>query len=201
MITLSKVSKSFGSRILFDDVTITFNAGNRYGLTGPNGAGKTTLLKIIMGLEEPTTGTVALPDRVGILRQNIEDYKNERVLDVIIMGNHRLWDAFKERDSLYEVEMSDDVGMRLGELEGIIAEEDGYSAESNAEMLLAGMGIPHEYFEEKMHAIPTDMQFRVLLCQSLFGDPQALLLDEPTTTSILSPSDGWKPFFIITRER
>lgn len=195
MITLSKVSKSFGSRILFDDVTITFNAGNRYGLTGPNGSGKTTLLKIMMGLEEPTSGTVTLPDRVGILRQNIEDYKNERVLDVIIMGNHRLWDAFKERDSLYEVEMSDDVGMRLGELEGIIAEEDGYSAESNAEMLLAGMGIPHEYFEEKMHAIPTDMQFRVLLCQSLFGEPQALLLDEPTNHLDLE-SIGWLETFL-----
>jgi ATPase subunit of ABC transporter with duplicated ATPase domains len=195
MITLSKVSKSFGSRVLFDDVTITFNAGNRYGLTGPNGAGKTTLLKIIMGLEEPTSGTVTLPDRVGILRQNIEDYKNERVLDVIIMGNQRLWKALKERDSLYEVEMSDDVGMRLGELEGIIAEEDGYSAEANAEVLLSGMGIPHEYFEEKMHAIPTDMQFRVLLCQALFGDPQALLLDEPTNHLDLE-SIGWLENFL-----
>jgi ATPase subunit of ABC transporter with duplicated ATPase domains len=195
MITLSKVSKSFGSRVLFDDVTITFNAGNRYGLTGPNGAGKTTLLKIIMGLEEPTSGTVTLPDRVGILRQNIEDYKNERVLDAIIMGNQRLWNAFKERDALYEVEMSDDVGMRLGELEGIIAEEDGYSAESNAEVLLAGMGIPYEYFQEKMHAIPTDMQFRVLLAQSLFGDPQALLLDEPTNHLDLE-SIGWLETFL-----
>ena len=195
MITLAKVSKSFGSRILFDDVTITFNAGNRYGLTGPNGAGKTTLLKIVMGLEEPTSGTVTLPDRVGILRQNIEDYKNEKVLDVIVMGNRRLWDALKERDSLYEVEMSDDVGMRLGELEGIIAEEDGYSADSNAEMLLAGMGIPHEYFQEKMHTIPTDTQFRVLLCQSLFGDPQALLLDEPTNHLDLE-SIGWLEKFL-----
>lgn len=195
MITLSKVSKSFGSRILFDDVTMTFNAGNRYGLTGPNGAGKTTLLKIIMGIEEPTSGTVTLPDRVGILRQNIEAYKNERVLDVIIMGNHRLWDAFKERDSLYEVEMSDDVGMRLGEIEGIIAEEDGYSAESNAEVLLSGMGIPHEYFEKKMHEIPTDMQFRVLLAQSLFGEPQALLLDEPTNHLDLE-SIGWLETFL-----
>lgn len=195
MITLSKISKSFGSRILFDDVTITFNAGNRYGLTGPNGAGKTTLLKIIMGLEDPTSGTVSLPDRVGILRQNIEDYAEERVLDVIIMGNHRLWDTFKERDSLYEVEMSDDIGMRLGELEGIIAEEDGYSAESNAEMLLNGMGIPQEYFERKMHEIPTDMQFRVLLAQSLFGDPQALLLDEPTNHLDLD-SIGWLETFL-----
>jgi ATPase subunit of ABC transporter with duplicated ATPase domains len=195
MITLSKVSKSFGSRILFDDVTITFNAGNRYGLTGPNGAGKTTLLKIIMGLEEPTSGTVTLPDRVGILRQNIEAFKNEKVLDVVIMGNNRLWEAFKERDSLYEVEMSDDVGMRLGELEGIIAEEDGYSADANGEVLLAGMGIPHEYFQEKMHAIPTDMQFRVLLCQALFGEPQALLLDEPTNHLDLE-SIGWLETFL-----
>jgi ATPase subunit of ABC transporter with duplicated ATPase domains len=195
MITLSKISKSFGSRILFDNVTITFNAGNRYGLTGPNGAGKTTLLKIIMGFDEPTSGTVTLPDRVGILRQNIEAYKNEKVIDVVIMGNKRLWDAIKERDSLYDVEMSDDVGMRLGELEGIIAEEDGYSAESNAEELLTGMGIPQDCFQEKMHAVPTDIQFRVLLCQALFGDPQALLLDEPTNHLDLE-SIGWLEKFL-----
>src|ERR1700730_8115118 len=194
MITLSKVSKSFGSRILFVDVTITFNAGNRYGLTGPNGAGKTTLLKIIMGLEEPTSGNVTLPDRVGILRQNIEDYKNERVLDVIIMGNARLWDALKERDALYEVEMSDDVGMRLGEIEGIIAEEDGYSADANAEVLLSGMEI-HDCYTKKMREMPTDMQFRVLLYQSLFGDPQALLLDEPTNHLDLE-SIGWLESFL-----
>lgn len=195
MITLNKISKSFGSRVLFEDVTMTFNAGNRYGLTGPNGAGKTTLLKIIMGIEEQTSGTINLPDRVGILRQNIEAYSDIRVLDVVVMGNKRLWDAFKERDALYEVEMTDDVGMRLGELEGIIAEEDGYSAESNAEMLLAGMGIPQEFFELKMHEIPTDNQFRVLLCQALFGDPQALLLDEPTNHLDLE-SIGWLEKFL-----
>ncbi|MFV0341245.1 MAG: ABC-F family ATP-binding cassette domain-containing protein [Parachlamydiaceae bacterium] len=180
MITLNKISKNFGTKILFDDVTMTFNSGNRYGLTGPNGAGKTTLLKIIMGFEEPTSGTVTLPDRVGILRQNIEDYQDVRVLDAVIMGNKRLWDAFAERDRLYEVEMTDDVGMRLGELEGIIAEEDGYSAEANAEVILSGMGIDHALFEKKMREAPTDVQFKVLLCQALFGDPQALLLDEPT---------------------
>jgi len=196
MITLNQISKSFGSRILFDDVTVTFNAGNRYGLTGPNGAGKSTLLKIIMGLEEPTSGTVTLPDRVGILRQNIEDYLEYKVLDVVIMGNRRLWKAMKERDALYDVEMTDDVGMQLGELEGIIAEEDGYSADSNAEMLLAGMGIPHEYFEQQMSAIPTDMQFRALLCQALFGDPQALLLDEPTNHLDLE-SIGWLEKFLF----
>lgn len=195
MITLNSISKSFGSRVLFENVTISFNEGNRYGLTGPNGSGKSTLLKIIMGLEEPTTGSVTLPDRVGILRQNIEDYLEFSVIDVVIMGNKRLWDALKERDSLYEVEMTDDVGMRLGELEGIIAEEDGYSADSNAELFLAGMGIPHEYLSQKMNEIPTDMQFRVLLCQSLFGDPQALLLDEPTNHLDLE-SIGWLEKFL-----
>lgn len=194
-ITLNKISKSFGSRILFDDVTITFNPGNRYGLTGPNGAGKSTLLKIIMGLEEPLTGTVSLPDRVGILRQNIEDFRNDGVIDVVVMGNRRLWDALQERDKLYNEEMTHEVGMRLGEIEGIIAEENGYSADSDAEVLLSGMGIPEEYFKKKMHEIPTDMQFRVLLCQSLFGEPQALLLDEPTNHLDME-SIGWLEKFL-----
>lgn len=195
MITLNKLSKSYGSRILFENVTITFNAGNRYGLTGPNGAGKSTLLKMIMGFEEPTSGSVTLPDRVGILRQNIEDYREFLVIDVVMMGNKKLWNALKERDELYEVDMSDDVGMRLGELEGIIAEENGYTADSDAEVFLAGMGIPHEYFQQPMHAIPTDMQFRVLLCQALFGEPQALLLDEPTNHLDME-SIGWLENFM-----
>lgn len=195
MLTLSEVSKSFGSRTLFEGVTVTFNAGCRYGLTGPNGAGKSTLLRIIMGMEEPTSGTVAHPDRVGILRQNIEDFLDYRVLDVVIMGNKPLWDAMQERDSLYDVEMTDEVGMKLGELEGTIAEEDGYSAEANAEVLLSGIGLDHAFFEKKMREIPTDMQFRVLLCQSLFGDPQALLLDEPTNHLDLD-SIGWLESFL-----
>lgn len=194
-IILNKISKSFGSRNLFENVTISFNAGNRYGLTGPNGCGKSTLLKIIMGFEEPTSGTVTLPDRVGILRQNIEDYRDFQVVDVVIMGNKRLWEALKERDVLYEVEMSDDVGMRLGELEGIIAEEDGYSADSDAELFLTGMGIPPDSIHQKMNAIPTDMQFKVLLCQALFGEPQALLLDEPTNHLDME-SIGWLETFM-----
>jgi ATPase subunit of ABC transporter with duplicated ATPase domains len=194
-ITLNKLSKSYGTKVLFEEVTGTFNEGERYGLTGPNGAGKSTLLKIIMGMEEPTSGSVTLPDKVGILRQNIEDFREENVIDVVIMGNQRLWDALKERDRLYEVEMTDDVGMRLGDLEGIIAEEDGYSAESNAEVLLSGMGIPHEYFTKKMKEVPTDIQFRVLLCQALFGQPQALLLDEPTNHLDME-SIGWLEAFL-----
>lgn len=195
MITLHELSKSFGSRVLFEMVTVTFKEGNRYGLTGPNGAGKSTLLKMLMGWEEPSSGSVSLPDKVGILRQNIEDYRNFSALDVVIMGNQRLWDTLQERDRLYEEEMTDDIGMRLGELEEIVAEEDGYTAESDAEVLLLGMGIPADCHEKTMASLPTDFQFRALLCQALFGQPRALLLDEPTNHLDLE-SIGWLESFL-----
>jgi ATPase subunit of ABC transporter with duplicated ATPase domains len=195
MITLSKVSKKVGTRLLFDNVNVTFNIGHRYGLTGPNGAGKSTLMKIMMGLEEATSGTVTLPRKVGFLKQNIEDFKDFGVVDVVIMGNKRLWDALQERDRLYEQEMTDDIGLRLGQLEEIVAEENGYSAESEAEDLLAGMGIPSDHYKKKMHQIPLDIQFRVLLCQALFGEPEALLLDEPTNHLDLN-SIGWLEGFL-----
>ena len=195
MITLLNVSKKIGARTLFDNIQATFNAGNRYGLTGPNGAGKSTLLKIVMGLEEATSGSVALPHKVGYLKQNIEDFHNERLVDVVIMGNPRLWKALAERELLYDAEMTDEVGIRLGELEEIVGEEDGYSAESEAEVLLSGMGIPESMYYEKMHSIPTDRQFRVMLCQALFGNPQALILDEPTNHLDLE-SINWLETFL-----
>lgn len=180
MITLENISKRIGNRTLFEDVSFTFNEGCRYGLTGPNGSGKSTLLKIVMGVEPQTSGIVTLPKKVGFLKQRIEDFKEFTVLNTVIMGNTRLWAALTERDALYEQEMTDEIGMRLGELEEIIADEDGYSAESEAEVLLIGMGIPEEAHQKKMKEIPGDWQFRTLLCQALFGHPQALLLDEPT---------------------
>lgn len=189
-INLDGISKSFGSRVLFNDVSATFNPGNRYGLTGPNGAGKSTLLKIIMGMIDPDRGTISLPERVGMLKQNIEDFREMIVRDVVIMGNNRLWETLQERDRLYEAEITDAIGMRLGELEEIVADEDGYTAEANAEELLEGAGIPTELHQLKMNAIPTDLQFRTLLCQALFGNPQALLLDEPTNHLDLG-SIGW----------
>lgn len=179
-LTLDAVTKVVGTRTLFEGVCATFLSGHRYGLTGPNGAGKTTLLKIIMGVEEPTTGTVNRPGRVGILKQNIHDFQHFTAVDCVIMGNNRLWKTLQERDDLYQQEMNDAVGLRLGDLEGIIAEEDGYSAEANAESLLLGIGVTAGYHKKVLHEIPQDMQFRVLLCQALFGDPEALLLDEPT---------------------
>lgn len=180
MITLENISKRIGNRTLFEDVSFTFNEGCRYGLTGPNGSGKSTLLKIVMGVEPQTSGIITLPKKVGFLKQRIEDFKEFTVLNTVIMGNTRLWAALTERDALYEQEMTDEIGMRLGELEEIIADEDGYSAESEAEVLLIGMGIPEEAHQKKMKEIPGDWQFRTLLCQALFGHPQALLLDEPT---------------------
>ncbi|MBI3508585.1 MAG: ABC-F family ATP-binding cassette domain-containing protein [Chlamydiia bacterium] len=180
MITLEKISKRVGKRTLFEDVSFTFNTGCRYGLTGPNGSGKSTLLKIVMGTEPPTTGTVTLPRKVGFLKQRIEDFKDHLVIDTVIMGNGRLWEALQERERLYGEEMTDAIGIRLGELEEVVADEDGYTAESEAEVLLIGMGIPESLHRKKMHEIPTDRQFRVLLCQALFGHPSALLLDEPT---------------------
>jgi len=195
MITLSDISKKVGSRLLFENINAAFNAGNRYGLTGPNGSGKSTLLKIMMGIEEATSGTATLPKKVGFLRQNIEAFKDYDVVSSVIMGNKRLWGAMQERDELYMVEMTDDIGIRLGELEEIVAEENGYSAESEAEELLVGTGIPANLHGKKMHEIPTDSQFRVLLCQALFGDPDALLLDEPTNHLDME-SIGWLENFL-----
>ncbi len=180
MITLNSVTKKVGTRLLFEDVTITFNEGCRYGLTGPNGAGKSTLLKIIMGVVDPTTGSVSHPSKIGFLKQNIEDFASCKVLDTVIMGNKRLWDALAERERLYDVEMTDEVGIRLGELEEVIGDEGGYTAESDGEILLEGMGIPIELWDQEMGVIPTDTQFKVMLCQALFGNPPALILDEPT---------------------
>ncbi|MCI0381480.1 MAG: ATP-binding cassette domain-containing protein [Chlamydiae bacterium] len=180
MITLNEISKKAGSRVLFDDVTVTFNNDCRYGLTGPNGAGKSTLLKIIMEIEEPTSGYVSKPEKIGFLKQNIEDFKNFSLIDTVIMGNSPLWKALEEREKLYAAEMSDEVGIRLGELEETISEENGYAAESEAEVLLLGMGIPSNLHKLTMESIPIDRQFRVLLCQALFGEPKALILDEPT---------------------
>ena len=179
-IVLDKIGKTLGTRVLFDDVSVVFNPGNRYGLTGPNGAGKSTLLKIITGVIEPSRGTISLPKKIGILRQNIDSFSDVIVLDCVIMGNSRLWEALQRSDALYAEEFTDAVGMELGEIEEIIGEEEGYRAESEAEELLLGIGIPEEFFSQKMSTIPLDLQFRVLLCQALFGHPEALLLDEPT---------------------
>src|SRR6476469_8462121 len=171
----------FGSKILFEDVTTTFSAGRRYGLTGPNGSGKSTFMKLLTGETPPQAGSVTRPDKLGVLSQDQFAFDAYRVVDTVIMGNKRLWAALEERDKIYEkTEMSDADGMRLGELEGTVGEEDGYSAEADAAILLQGLDIPDEAHERPMSELQGGQKVRVLLAQALFGHPQALLLDEPT---------------------
>src|SRR5437016_4972751 len=171
----------FGSKTLFEDVTTTFSAGRRYRLTGPNGAGKSTFMKLLTGELDPQRGTVVRPPKLGVLRQDQFAFDQYRVIDTVVMGNYRLWNALAERDALYaKADMSNEDGMRLGELEGIVGEEDGYTAESDAAILLQGLDIPDSLHERKMSELQGGQKVRVLLAQALYGHPQALLLDEPT---------------------
>lgn len=182
MITVTEVSKGFGSRTLFDNVSVKFTPGNRYGLTGPNGSGKSTFMKILTGESEASNaGIISRPNKVGVLKQNQFAYDNERIIDTVIMGNDALWQAFQERDAICAKEnLTEDEMNRLGELEVIIADENGYTAEIEAAEILRGIGISDDEHENLMKTLPTDYKFRVLLAQALYGEPQALLLDEPT---------------------
>src|SRR6188508_2378916 len=197
MIAVSGVSMRYGSKVLFDEVSTTFSAGRRYGLTGPNGARKTTFMKLLSGDLQPQKGSVSRPARQGILRQDQFAFDAYRVVDTVIMGNAVLWSALEERDRLYaQATLSDDDGMRLGELEGIIGEHDGYSAESDAAILLAGLDIPDELHERTMAELQGGQKVRVLLAQALFGRPEALLLDEPTNHLDLD-SIHWLREFLV----
>src|SRR5687767_8763747 len=181
MISVHDVSMRFGGKVLFEDVTTTFSKGRRYGLTGPNGSGKSTFMKLLTGESLPQKGTVVRPDKLGVLRQDQFAFDQYRVVDTVIMGNQRLWKALDERERLYNVaDMTDAQGMRLAELEGVVGEEDGYTAESDAAVLLAGLDIPEALHARKMSELQGGQKVRVLLAQALFGGPQALLLDEPT---------------------
>ena len=173
----------FGARVLFEDVTCSFMPGRRYAVTGPNGAGKSTFMKIVTGELEPTKGNVTRPKKCGVLRQDQFAFDEFRVIDTVIMGNAGLWAAMQEREALWakpHEKMTDADGMRLGELEGIVGEEGGYTAESDAGVLLDGLDVPASLHERKMKELQGGQKVRVLLAQALFGNPAALLLDEPT---------------------
>jgi ATPase subunit of ABC transporter with duplicated ATPase domains len=175
------VSKAYGPKRLFTDVHVSFGAGRRYGITGPNGAGKTTFLKILSGELEADQGDVRRPKRTSVLSQDQFAFESWRAVDVVMMGNQNLWAALQEKTELLaKPKLSDAEGTRLGELEGTIAEEDGYSAEADAGELLSGLGIPEHHHEQVMSELPGGLKLRVLLAQALFGNPEALLLDEPT---------------------
>jgi len=189
----------FGARVLFEDVTTTFMAGRRYAISGPNGAGKSTFMKILTGEQDATHGTITRPKKIGILRQDQFAFDQFRVIDTVIMGNSTLWKALQEREALYAKphdELTDADGMRLGELEGIVGEENGYTAEADAGVLLDGLGIEAELHERKMGELQGGQKVRVLLAQALFGNPSALLLDEPTNNLDLDSVHWLKEYLL-----
>src|ERR1700756_11818 len=181
MLSVSNVSMRYGAKVLFEDVSVSFVSGRRYGLTGPNGSGKSTFMKVLTGDLDAQKGTVVRPRKFGVLRQDQFAFDAYRVIDTVIMANKPLWAELEERDRIYEkAEMTDADGMRLGELEGVIGDEDGYTAEADAAILLDGLDITEDLHERKMGELQGGQKVRVLLAQALFGKPEALLLDEPT---------------------
>jgi len=183
MINASNITIQFGAKPLFENVSLRFGNGNRYGLIGANGSGKSTFMKILSGELEPSSGNVSVDagERVGVLRQDQFAYEHNTAIDTVIMGHERLWQVKEAKDRIYSMpEMSEDDGMRVAELEVEFAELDGYSAEASAGELLLGLGIPIEQHYGPMSAIAPGWKLRVLLAQALFADPDIMLLDEPT---------------------
>jgi ATPase subunit of ABC transporter with duplicated ATPase domains len=183
LLTTANITMQFGAKPLFENVSVKFGDGNRYGLIGANGCGKSTFMKILSGELEPTAGNVSIgPDeRLGILRQDQFAYEEFSVIDTVIMGHKELWEVKKERDRIYSLpEMSEEDGLKVAELENTFAEMDGYTAESRAGELLLGLEIPREQHYGPMSAVAPGWKLRVLLAQALFADPDIMLLDEPT---------------------
>jgi ATPase subunit of ABC transporter with duplicated ATPase domains len=191
----------FGARILFEDVTTTFLPGRRYAITGPNGSGKSTFIRILTGEIEPAKGSVTRPKSVGVLRQDQFAFDLYRVLDTVIMGNTPLWEALQERERLYAHPdvWTDEDGMRLGELEGIVGDQGGYTAETDAAIVLQGLDIGEALNERKMSELQGGQKVRVLLAQALFGNASVLLLDEPTNNLDLD-SVHWLQKYLLAYE-
>ena len=183
MLVASNITIQFGAKPLFENVSVKFGEGNRYGLIGANGSGKTTFMKILAGVLEPTAGNVALDtgERMAYLKQDQFAYEDMRVLDVVMMGHAEMWACMSERDAIYaNPEASEDDYMRAADLEHHFAEYDGYTAEARAGELLLGAGIPIEKHDGPMSEVAPGWKLRVLLVQALFANPDILLLDEPT---------------------
>ena len=183
LISTANITMQFGAKPLFENVSVKFNNGNRYGLIGANGCGKSTFMKILGGDLEPSGGQVMLDSgiRLGKLRQDQFAFEDERVIDAVIMGHTDLWRVAEERERIYsQAEMSEEDGMRVADLETQFAEHDGYTAEARAGELLLGLGIPESQHFGPMSAVSPGWKLRVLLAQALFADPDVLLLDEPT---------------------
>lgn len=183
MIVASGITMQFGAKPLFENVSVKFGGGNRYGLIGANGCGKSTFMQILGGDLEPSAGSIAIDsnERLGRLRQDQFGYEQERVLDVVLMGHEQMWNAMRERDAIYNnAEASEEDFLRAADLEAKYAEYGGYTAEARAGELLLGLGVPMTQHNGPMSEVAPGWKLRVLLAQALFGDPDILLLDEPT---------------------
>lgn len=199
MISVNNLSLQFGKRVLFDEVNVKFVNGNCYGVIGANGAGKSTFLKILTGEQDPTTGRVELEPgkRLAVLKQNHFEFDNYEVLQTVIMGHKRLFEIMTEKDALYaKPDFSDADGMRTAELEGEFADLEGWNAETDAATLLSNLGIEESKHYMKMEELPNDQKVRVLLAQALFGNPDVLVLDEPTNDLDLK-TIGWLEDFLL----
>ncbi len=183
MLITSNLTIQFGAKPLFENVSVKFGDGNRYGLIGANGCGKSTFMKILAGVLEPSGGNVSLDnhERMAFLRQDQFAYEDQRVLDVVMMGHEEMWQAMQERDAIYaNPDATEEDYMKAADLEAVYAEYDGYTAEARAGELLLGVGIPTEQHTGTMSAVAPGWKLRVLLAQALFANPDILLLDEPT---------------------
>ena len=183
MITVSNVAVQFGKRVLYNDVNMKFTNGNIYGIIGANGAGKSTFLKVISGELDPTKGSVTLGpgERLSVLSQDHFKFDAHTVLDTVLMGHTVLWDIMKQREALYAKEdFTDEDGIKAAELEEKFAELEGWNAESDAAILLSGLGIKEDKHYTLMGDLSGKEKVRVMLAQALFGNPDNLLLDEPT---------------------
>jgi ATPase subunit of ABC transporter with duplicated ATPase domains len=182
MIVLDKVTKRFGPKILFENVSVQFDPGKRYGVTGANGVGKSTLLSMLARQEDWDAGAIGIPGqlKLGVLEQNHFVYDKQPIIDTVMAGRPELWAAMSEKETLLAGEVDDAAGLRLAELEGVVAEHDGYSAESQASELLVGLGIGAEKHRDPMRSLPSGYKLRVLIAKVLFGQPDVMLLDEPT---------------------
>jgi len=183
MIRVNNVTLSFGKRVLFDEVNLTFSKGNCYGVIGANGAGKSTFLKILSGEIEPTKGTIEIApgQRMAVLNQNHFAFDENTVLHTVLMGHKHMWEIMQERDAIYaKTDFTEEDGIRAGELEGEFGEMGGYTAESDAAALLSDLGVKESLHGSLMKELPGALKVRVLLAQALFGNPDILILDEPT---------------------
>ena len=202
MIRTNGVTVRFGKRVLYEDVNVKFTPGNCYGVIGANGAGKSTFLKVLTGELEPSEGEVYMTknERLGILKQDHYMYDDVKVLDTVIRGNERLYEIMKEKDALYaKPDFNDEDGIKAGELEAEFAELNGWMAETDAAQLLTGLGIDTELHECLMKDLTGPQKVKVLLAQALFGNPDVLILDEPTNNLDIA-AINWLEEFLINFE-